>query len=317
MSRPPIWGTPPDFRDDKIDIYYQSQAGEAPPVWHIDMEIWSKLWSEGANGEGEIIAVLDTGGNAHTLLPKPVAERSFISGQSPRDPQSGHGTHCAGTALGRGGIGVAPKAEYMIGKCLSNGGTGGSDGIANSITWAVKEKATILTMSLGGNAPYGPTEEALQFAVEQGVLVLAAAGNSGQSNRDTTGWPGRYKQTLCIGSYQQNGGISNFSSSGPSLDIAFPGSQIVSTSNKSETGYRTMSGTSMATPYGAGFFACLRSWMARRGMPRLGGAPEWRSLLANYAIDKGAPGKDSVWGVGVADYTKIINDVLRSKLTYV
>jgi subtilisin family serine protease len=311
---PPIWGLPPDFRDDHIEFIFQ--ADRAPSVWHIDLDVWSKIWDMGGNGENEVIAILDTGVNSHDLLPKLVAERSFISGQSPRDGNS-HGTHCAGTAFGRKGIGIAHKAEAMNGKCLSNGGSGPSNSIADAITWAVKEGATIVSMSLGGNAPYEPTREALLFAESRGVLVVAAAGNSGQSSRDTTGWPGRYPETLCIASHAQNGGISNFSSSGPSVDIAFPGSQIVSTSNTSPTGYKTMSGTSMATPYGAGFFACMRSWMARRGYPRLGGAKEWRPMLANYATDKGKPGKDNVWGIGVADFTKIIDAMLQSNLNYV
>lgn len=311
--KPPVWSYPPDLRDEHIFF----TSAQTPRVWHVDIErVWGPIWADGGDGKGETVAILDTGGNDHQDLPKPIAERSFISGQTVRDGNA-HGTHCAGTAIGRNGIGFGREANYMIGKVLSNGGSGGSDGIAAGIRWAVEEGATIISMSLGGSSPYRPTEEALQFAEERGVLVVAAAGNSGQSSRDTTGWPGRYPQTLCIASYAQTGGISNFSSSGPSVDIAFPGSQIVSTSNTSPTGYKTMSGTSMATPGAAGFFACIRTWMAKRGMPRLGGATQWRPMLANYAIDKGAPGKDKVWGEGVADFTKIINAMLESKLQYV
>lgn len=312
--RPPIWTIPPDLTDDHISIL----SATTPKVWHIDIDkVWRQIWTEGGDGENETIAILDTGGNPHNDLPQPTKERSFIPGQTARDPRSGHGTHCAGTALGRNGIGFAPRANYMIGKVLSDSGLGGSDGIAAGIRWAVDEGATIISMSLGGSQPYRPTEEALEYAVQNGVLVVAAAGNNGQSNRDTTGWPGRYRSTLCIGSYNQAGGISDFSSSGPSVDIVFPGTAIVSCSNGGMNLYRTMSGTSMACPGGGGGFACVRSWMARLGMPRLGGAPAWRPLLANYCVDKGTAGRDNIYGEGVADFTKIVNAMLQHKLTYV
>lgn len=313
MITPPIWTLPPDLRDDHISFL----STAAPRVWHIDLErVWNIIWNEGGTGKGETICILDTGGNNHNDLPTPVLEKSFISGQSPRDGNS-HGTHCAGTALGRNGIGIAREANYMIGKVLSNGGSGSSSGIAEGIKWAVDNGATVISMSLGGPEPYKPTEDALNYASQKNVLVVAAAGNDGQSSRDTTGWPGRYRSTLCIGSHAQTGGISNFSSSGPSVDAVFPGSQIVSCSNDSQAAYKTMSGTSMATPYAAGFFACMRSWMAKMGLPIYGGAEAWRPMLALYAIDKGPAGRDNIWGEGVADFTKIITDMTAKKLRYV
>lgn len=313
MTKTPVWGLPPDLRQEK----YLILSNETPGVWHIDKNVWGKIWDLGGTGENETIAILDTGVNSHRNLPQPVYERSMINGQSPRDGNF-HGTHCAGTALGRDGIGIAREAKLINIKVLSNRGSGGSDGIAQGIRIAVDEGATIISMSLGGPDPYPPTEEALEYAHDNGVTVLAAAGNDGQrGNRDTTGWPGRYETALCIGSHAQNGGISEFSSAGPRVDIVFPGSQIVSCSNENPNAYKTSSGTSMATPYGAGVCACFRSWMMRRGYPRLGGAREWRSHLSQYAIDKGTPGKDNIYGVGVVDFTKIIELMLFGKLNYV
>ena len=313
MSKAPVWGFPPDLRVEK----YLILSNETPNVWHIDKRVWEQIWGLGGTGINEKLAILDTGVNSHRNLPQPIYERSMIRGESPRDGNF-HGTHCAGTALGRDGIGIAFEAELINIKVLSNRGSGGSDGIAQGIRIAVDEGATIISMSLGGPDPYPPTEEALEYAHDNDVLVVAAAGNDGQrGNRDTTGWPGRYETTLCIGSHAQNGGISEFSSAGKRVDMVFPGSQIVSCSNENQNGYKTSSGTSMATPYAGGVSACFRSWMMRKGYPRLGGARQWREFLAKYAIDKGSPGRDSIYGEGVVDYTKLIELMLSGKLNYV
>jgi subtilisin len=301
----PIVKLPPDLVDEHEDFLYQSDS--APEVWHLPRSLWSEIWAKGFTGKGERIAILDTGCNPHQLLPEPVASRSFVGGQSPSDPQSGHGTHCAGTALGRGGIGVAPEAELLVGKVLSNGGSGSSSGIAAGINWAIDQGATIVSMSLGGGSPYEPTRQAIARANAAGVLVCASAGNSGQRlPSNTIGFPGRHLESYCSGSMDRAGRISSFSSAGREMDGVTPGSQIVSTSNGNRTGYRTMSGTSMSCPFAAGLFAVVRSGMAMAGLPRLGGIDDWRPWLMQFFVDQGPTGHDPVWGHGVPDYRKIV-----------
>jgi subtilisin family serine protease len=287
-----------------------------PEVWHLPKDVWDKIWSD-FRGQGERTAILDTGFTAHNDLPTPVKTRSFIRGESV-DDRNAHGTHCAGTAIGRNGIGVAPDAELLVGKVLSNRGSGSSSGIADGINWAIDEGATIISMSLGGGDPYEPTRRAIQRANDNGIIVLASAGNSGQRlPRNTIGYPGRHLETYCSGSMDREGRISSFSSAGREMDGVTPGSQIVSTSNTSPTGYKTMSGTSMSCPFAAGLFAVIRSGMAMAGAIRLGGIDDWRPWLQQFFIDQGPVGHDPVWGWGIPDYRKIVAYLAQDDIKWV
>ena len=133
------------------DIEYGSILSE-PTVWQFPNSPWKDIWELIKPIIGNIsIAILDTGYSKHRLGPEPVTSKSFVSGQSVSDG-NGHGTHCAGTALGLGGFGAAPGAKLLVGKVLSNGGSGSSSGIAAGIRWAVDNGAHIISMSLGGGS---------------------------------------------------------------------------------------------------------------------------------------------------------------------
>lgn len=295
-----------------------SLAGPAnvPALWHLPTATWNTIWAK-FRGQGERIAILDTGTNSHSCLPAPVAERSFVGGQSPRDGHS-HGTHCAGTALGRKGLGVAPDAELLNGKVLSNQGSGSSQGIADGIRWAVDNGATIISMSLGSGSPFAPQEQAIEYANKHGVLVCASAGNSGQRPpRNTIGYPARYLGAYCSGSKQQNGNISSFSSAGREMDGVTPGSNIVSASNANPNGWRSMSGTSMSCPFFAGLAALIRSGMAMAGAPRMGSVEDWRPWLQQFFSDRGPAGHDPTWGWGVPDYVKIVSFLRQDEIKWV
>jgi len=312
MTYDPIWTLPPDLIVSDVEFGMLS----VPNLWHLPKDVWDDIW-ERFGGEGERIAILDTGVTPHSYLPKPIAERSFISGQTPRDG-NGHGTHCAGTALGRDGLGCAPRAGLLVGKVLSNGGSGSSSGIASGIRWAVEEGATIISMSLGGGGEHEPTRKAIEYANQHGVLCVASAGNAGQRlPTNTIGHPARYLECGCSGACDQNGNIASFSSAGREMDIVTPGAQIISSSNTNPNGWKTMSGTSMSCPFLAGLCAVIRSGMARAGMVRLGGIDDWRPFWAKFAIDKGQPGHDPIWGVGIPHYSEIVKLLSSPELKFV
>lgn len=285
-------------------------------VWHLPRTTWEPIWKK-FRGQRERIAILDTGYTPHDLLPQPIATRSFISGQAVTDG-NGHGNHCAGTALGREGIGVAPGAELLVGKVLSNQGSGSSTGIAEGVRWAIDQGATIISMSLGGGSPHEGTRQAIDAANKAGILVCASAGNSGQrAGSNTIGYPGRFLESYCSGSMDSQGRISSFSSAGREMDGVTPGSQIVSTSNTSRTGFKTMSGTSMSCPFAAGLFAVVRSGMAMAGFQRLGGIDDWRPWLSQFFDDRGAAGKDDIWGYGVPNYQRIVEYLQQLALQFI
>ena len=208
-----------------------------------------------ATGRGITIANLDTGYNPyHPLIPKPKAMRSFVPGEPDAIDRHGHGSHTIGTNCGSDPrISPAFEADLMVGKVLGKNGFGSSAGIAAGIRWAVDNGADIISMSLGGPNPYGPTLEAIEYANKKGVIVVAAAGNDGYAGKDTIGYPGKYEDTVCVGAYREDGKIASFSSGGRAIDLATPGQNIVSCSHQG-SGLVSMSGTSMATPYAAALF---------------------------------------------------------------
>lgn len=304
---PPVT-IPPDT--EVSDLVYAL----APTLWHLPRDVWDKVW-ERATGKNVKIAILDTGYTKHVDGPEPIAAQSFIRGESVRDG-NGHGTHCAGTALGRNGIGVAPDAELIVGKVLSNGGSGGSDGIAAGIRWATEQGADIISMSLGGGSSYSPTNQAIDAAFKRGCLVNAAAGNSGYRGANTIGWPAKYVGCLCCAAYQENGTIANFSSGGEQIDWACPGQNIVSFSTNG-TGYRSMSGTSMATPFGSGVLALIVELMRREGNAQWTAVDAVREFFKKNMKDVGAPGFDVRFGNGVPVAMEIVAALANDDLTFV
>jgi subtilisin len=305
----PVYGIPPDLVIDDT-IYAMAPANP----WHLQRAIWDKIWAR-VDGTGIKVAVLDTGLTSHPDIPEPVATKSFISGQSITDG-NGHGTHVAGTVLGRNGIGVAPGASLLVGKVLSNGGSGSSSGIAAGIRWAVDQGADIISMSLGGGGSDSGTNQALDYAVSKGVIPNTAAGNSGFNGRgNTIGWPGRYTPgTLCNAAYRSDGNIAGFSSGGNQIDWATPGQDIISASTSG--GYRSMSGTSMATPFGSGLLALILHLMRREGYAQFAGLTAVREFLKQWTEDKGPVGRDPSWGWGIPRAFDIVSALVNDELKF-
>ena len=308
----PIYGIPPDTED------HGDYMALAPVLWHLPPEKWKQIHAI-ATGKHVVIGIGDTGYTRHEFGPEPIEARSFIIGQNWSDPQSGHGTHCAGTALGRYDgdqpIGVAPDADLIVAKVLSNQGSGGSGGIAAGIRYMADAGADIISLSLGGGGSDSGTNAAIDYAFSKGCIVNAAAGNSGYNGRNTIGWPARYKGCICCASYASNGQISNFSSGGSEIDWACPGSSIVSFSNTGR-GYRTMSGTSMATPYGSGVLALIVEVMRRTGNPRWTAVDSVRAFFRNNMTDAGAPGFDVRFGMGIPVVDEILETLINNELEF-
>lgn len=293
------------------DLIRGPTASSNVEPWHIPKRVFNKVW-ENVTGKGIKVAVLDTGVRSHPLLPEPVASRSFISGQAVRD-NNGHGTHCAGTVLGRKDIGVAPNAELIVGKVLSNEGSGSSTGIARGIVWAVEQGANIISMSLGGGGPDQETNAAIDYAWKNFCWVIVAAGNSGwREGTNTINWPGRYQGSVCTGAYDRNGKIANFSSGGREIDWACPGVQI--TSCGLNNNLTDMSGTSMATPNGAGYCTLLYESLLKEGYRIPNSSEGLIDIIKLNTEDAGAPGFDVRFGHGKPMIEKLIQSFINNSI---
>ncbi len=220
-----------------------------PDVWKL------------TQGEGVKVAILDTGIDTdHQDLADAIIDTKDFTNDGIED-DNGHGTHCAGIVGARlngvGFVGVAPKAQLMIGKVLANNGSGAYSWITEGVYWAVDSGADVISMSLGGSSSDPELFKAIQYALFHGVYMICAAGNEGALNQNSIGYPGRYGGVITVASHDHNGNPSGFSSRGGEVDVMAPGSEIWSTYKNN--GYAELSGTSMATPFVAGLAALIAS----------------------------------------------------------
>ncbi|MGW5202615.1 S8 family peptidase [Streptomyces spiralis] len=273
-----------------------------------------EAWTEGYDGKGTKVAVLDTGVDAeHPDLVGRVAESRNFTDSETTDDRQGHGTHTASTVGGSGAAsdglkkGVAPGTSLLIGKVLNDQGYGQDSWIIAGMQWAVDQKADVVSMSLG-NPAIGDCSDPMAQATKQlsqntHTLFVVAAGNAGP-NTETVSSPGCVPGVLTVGAVDRDDITAGFSSRGPVAvthtlkpEIAAPGVGI-SAANAGGRGtyaYQTMSGTSMATPHVAGAAAVVRQ-----------AHPDWTAqqikaaLVSSARTDGKVAGADQTGG-GVLD----------------
>lgn len=244
-------------------------------------------------GEGVRVAVLDTGidfDHADFAGRVPVANtRSFIAGEAVQDGH-GHGTHCCGvvagpmTSVAGRRYGVAPNAELLVGKVLSNEGSGFDDQIIAGIEWAASSGARVISMSLGSardtGEAFSPLYERVAERLAQegaGVLLIAAAGND--SNRPLftrpVGNPAACPSIMGIAAVDADLRIAPFSNREMDgigrLDLSGPGVRVYASI---PGGFDWFSGTSMATPHIAGAAA-----LELQAAPQATAGEVWDRLL--------------------------------------
>lgn len=255
-------------------------------------------------GKGVRVAVLDTGFDLQhpDFLGRTVVSRSFIAGETVQDGH-GHGTHCIGTSCGpklpgQGPrYGIAYEAEIYAGKVLSNAGSGGDAGILAGISWAISQQCRVISMSLGAPTTLGQGysrifEQVARRALNAGTLIVAAAGNESQRPGliSPVGHPANCPSIMAVAALDGHTGIASFSCGGRNpqggqVDIAGPGVGVRSSWPRPML-YRSISGTSMATPHVAGIAALH----AEANSDVRGGALGW--LLLQSAMRLNLPVSD-------------------------
>lgn len=174
---------------------------------------------------------------------------------------NGHGTHVAGVigalANKTGIIGVAPEVSLYGVKCLDSEGIGQDTDIIEGINWCVDNEMDIINMSFGDKETTIAEKEALDRAYKSGIVLVAAAGNSGVG-KDSMDYPAKYGDIIIsVGATNENDKRASFSSTGPKLQVMAPGENILSTTPGS---YYAYSGTSMACPHVVGEIALSMSY---------------------------------------------------------
>ena len=256
-----------------------------------------------SKGTGVKVAIIDTGIDKDhpDLVANLKGGTNFVApGLKAADPNkwnddNGHGTHVAGIVAAVdnsiGVIGVAPEASLYAVKVLDKNGSGYVSDVIDGIYWAIQNGMQVINMSLGSASDVQALHDAVDAAYNSGILVVAAAGNSGDGNPNTNEviYPAKYSSVIAVAATASDDSIPTWSSSGAEVELAAPGVSIRSTWN--DNMYKTISGTSMATPHVAGVVALKLS----SGIL----ASDIRVNLQATAQDLGIAGFDYSYGYGL------------------
>ncbi|MFB2895953.1 S8 family peptidase [Aerosakkonemataceae cyanobacterium BLCC-F50] len=262
-------------KTETIEPNYQYKTLEAPndpdyvKQWNLRSINVESAWEE-TKGAGMTVAVIDTG---VTVVPdleqtKFVKGYDFVNDKEEATDDNGHGTHVAGTIAqstnnNYGVAGVAYEASIMPLKVLSAYGGGTVADIAEAIRFAADNGADVINLSLGGAGESQVLEEAVNYAYNKGVVVVAAAGNE---SRNSASYPARYPHVISVAATGPSGEKAPYSNFGAGVDISAPGGsengQILQETIDPETGASTFAGfqgTSMASPHVAAVAALVKA----------------------------------------------------------
>jgi len=278
------------------DSIKQAAKSQVIPWGIEDIGVLQAL-AQKIDGSGVKVAVLDTGIAKHPDL-RISGGISFVNGTKNYNDDNGHGTHVAGIIAaannGIGVVGAASKAQVFAVKVLDKYGSGSYGQVIQGIDWAVENGMNIISMSFGGSVESQALHEAIKQASARGILVVAAAGNSGAGG-DTILYPARYPEVISVGAVDRAHKRAGFSSTGPELDLVAPGVDILSTT--ADDGYGTLSGTSMATPHVTGAAAAL--WSQNRSLT----GEEIKQKLYSTATRLG---QQNEYGFGLVDLDRAL-----------
>jgi subtilisin len=253
------------FAHVPIGTCHEVQVLKQTVPWGVE-RIGSRLVNAlGNTGKGVKVGILDTGidYNHEDLKNNYRGGYNFVGNNNNPIDDNGHATHVAGIIAAEdndiGVVGVAPDAYLYSVKVLAFDSTGSTSDIVSGLEWSVDNSMQVINMSLGSEDDSISVSRAISNTYNAGVLIIAAAGNSGNTAGfgDNIDYPARYNSVVSVGATDINDNRARFSSTGPSLELSAPGDHILSTLNGGINKYGTLSGTSMACPHVVGVAALI------------------------------------------------------------
>ena len=277
--------------------------------WNFDMLDAETAWSM-STGAGATVAVVDTGVyTGGSDAPANILRGyDFVDDDTDPADTEGHGTHVAGTIAqatnnGTGVAGLAYRASILPVRVLGPSG-GSTYTVANGIVYAVDSGADVINLSLGSAYGASVLADAIDYAVDHGVVVVAATGNESASS---VSYPAAYDGVIGVGAVRYDHQVASYSNGGVGTDVVAPGGDMTvdqngdgygdgilqETNEHGSVGYRFYEGTSMATPHVAATAALLISAGAD--------GDEVPGLITGTATDLGSSGWDSRSGYGLVN----------------
>lgn len=305
----------PDVSDVRVKKNVSRIVPSDQTPWGVELVYNDPDLVSTSGGAGVNIAILDTGVNSsHPDLKNRIAKcKDFSSARNPIvdgkcDDKNGHGTHVAGIiaadsgADAKGIYGIAPESNLFVYKVCGADGSCSADDIAAALNVAVADGANIVNMSFGSDRESLLIKNAVSFASDKGLLLIAAAGNDGPF-ADSIDYPASYSSVISVGALNVLLDTPEWSSRGSNsktipglvenrdMEFAAPGERIESTWING--GYALLSGTSMATPFISGLAA--KYWLVDEENPSVA----TRELMRYITIDVGLEGEDDATGFGL------------------
>lgn len=278
-----------------------------PYQWNLTQIYTEPGWHLSIGEQGVPIAIIDSGidPDHKDLAEKIQAGYNAFEDNEAYDDEHGHGTHVAGIA---GAItnnldGIAGVSWYnplLAVKSLDHHAEGNSLSIAKGIVWAVDNGAKVINLSLGDSHNSEIMYEAIRYAYEKDVVLIAASGND---NVETPMYPAAYPEVLAVAAVDPHRERAVFSNYGYHIDVSAPGEHIPSTYLDNQ--YVIMSGTSMAAPHVAGLAGLIRSLD-----PKLTNEQVY-DIICYTSDDLGEEGHDPYYGFGEINIQKALEIITQ------
>jgi len=270
--------------------------------WNLPAIRAELAWPAAYEGEEVIVAVVDTGVdlNHPDLKNRLIEGYNVFTETADAYDDVGHGTHVAGIIAANinnyeGIAGIAPRTRIMPVKVLDETGAGSTYAVAQGIIWATDHGAKVINLSLGNYAEAQFLHDAIRYAYDRDVVLIAATGND---HTETPGYPAAYDEVLAVGATDASRNLASFSNYGDYVDVAAPGVNIASTYPGQQ--YAAMSGTSMASPHAAALAAMIRSVNSSLTNEQI------MELIRSSAVDLGEEGYDIYFGYGEINAAKAV-----------
>jgi subtilisin family serine protease len=334
-NNPNITAVEQDLEVRAVDI-----EEEYANIWSLSNIKARPVHQAGNTGIGAKIGIIDSGINYNhpDLAGNYAGGHDFVENENDLGVREGngamdvygHGTHVAGTACavqnGFGAVGVAPDCILYSLRVLNDAGSGNTSDILAAVQWAVDNDLDVINLSLGRSSDMGSiAQTAFENAYNTGVLIVAAAGNSGNppGKGTNTIYPANYDSVIAVAATDINNKRASFSSTGANVELAAPGVSVYSTWNDNtsysnpqpecfdynsdtiQDCYKEGSGTSMASPHVAGVAALVFSGGIKNNQ-------QVRTILQDTAFDLGTAGRDAHYGYGLVDAQKAVNGIVIS-----